>query len=168
MLKEVTKRRLRYLAKENGVIKEGFYQKPDLIVVDGGKAQFGAVSSVLDEMDIDDIDLLSIAKKEEMIFCRRFKQGIKFDIDSEVLRIIIKLRDEAHRFAIEYHRKLRGKSMTHSVLDEIKGIGEKKKSYILKSLDSIEELKSMEIEEIVNIKGINYIDAVNIYNSFHR
>jgi excinuclease ABC subunit C len=84
------------------------------------------------------------------------------------LRIIIKLRDEAHRFAIGYHRKLRGKGMTHSVLDEIKGIGEKKKSYILKSLDSIEELKNMEIEEIVNIKGINYSDAVNIYNSFHR
>jgi len=168
MLKEITKRRLRYLAKSSGGIKEGFYQKPDLIVVDGGKAQFGAVNSVLDEMEIGDIDLLSIAKKEEMIFCRRFKQGIKFDIDSEVLRIIIKLRDEAHRFAVGYHRKLRGKGMIHSVLDEIKGIGDKKKSYILKHIDSIEELRNMEIEEIVNIKGINYSDAVNIYNSFHR
>jgi excinuclease ABC subunit C len=168
MLKEVTKRRLRYLVKDNGGIKEGFYQKPDLIVVDGGKAQFGAVNSVLDEMEIGDIDLISIAKKEEMIFCSRFMQGIRFDISSEVLRIIIKLRDEAHRFAIGYHRKLRGKGMTHSVLDEIKGIGDKKKSYILKCVDSIEELKNMEIEEIVNIKGINYNDAVNIYNSFHR
>jgi excinuclease ABC subunit C len=168
MLREVAERRLRYLEKESVLIKEGFYRRPDLMVVDGGKAQFGTVGRVLEEKGMEDIDLISIAKKEEKIFCRRFREGIKFDIDSEVLRIIIRLRDEAHRFAVGYHRKLRGKGMIHSVLDEIKGIGAMKKSYILQGVDSIEELKNMEIEDIVNIRGISYRDAVNIYNSLHR
>jgi len=168
MLAEVAGRRLRYLAEAGKGMKESFYQKPDLIVIDGGKPQFGAVKKVLEGYGITGVDLVSIAKKEERIFCPKFKSGLKFDADSQPLRIIIKLRDEAHRFAIGYHRKIRGKGMIYSVLDEIKGIGQKKKRYIMDSIGSIEELSDMEVDDIVNIKGINYRDAVNIYKSFHK
>lgn len=168
MLKEVTSRRLRYLYKENSDIKESFCQKPDLIVIDGGKAQFNAVRIVLKKHSFTMIDMISIAKKEEMIFSNKFKNGIKFYTGNEMLRIIIKLRDEAHRFALEYHRKLREKYMTNSILDEIKGIGEIKKAYILNRIGSIDALKDMGVDDIANIKGINYSDAVNIYNSLHR
>jgi excinuclease ABC subunit C len=168
MLEEVTERRLKYLDRKSNGTGESFYQKPDLMVIDGGKAQFSAVGSVLEKKGFKDIDLISIAKKEEMIFSGKFKNGIRFDTGSEVLRNIIKLRDEAHRFAISYHRRLREKYMTNSILDQIKGIGEKKKAYILGSVDSIDDLKEMSIERIANIKGISYKDAVNIYDSFNR
>jgi excinuclease ABC subunit C len=168
MLAEMVTRRLRYL---EGPVKDSsnsFYIRPDLIIIDGGKAQFNTISRILDQKGIDTIDILSIAKKEEMIFCRRYQNGIKFDLDSEILRVLIRLRDEAHRFAVKYHRKLRDSYMTNSLLDEIKGIGQKKKAYILDNVDSVEVLKEKSIEDIMNIKGISYKDAVNIYNSFHR
>jgi len=139
-----------------------------LIIIDGGKAQYNTVDKILGQKGLSGIDIISIAKKEEMIFCRRYINGIKFGLDSEVLRILIKLRDEAHRFAVSYHRKLRESYMVNSVLDEIRGIGQKKKAYILENLDSIEQLKDKRIEDLMNIKGISYRDAVNIYNSFHR
>ena len=84
------------------------------------------------------------------------------------MRMLIKLRDEAHRFAVSYHRKLRDSYMTNSLLDEIKGIGQKKKAYILENIASVEDLKEKSIEDIMNMKGLSYRDAVNIYNSFHR
>ncbi|MCJ7665552.1 MAG: helix-hairpin-helix domain-containing protein, partial [Actinobacteria bacterium] len=90
------------------------------------------------------------------------------DLDNGIIRILIKLRDEAHRFAVSYHRKLRDSYMTNSLLDEIKGIGRKKKAYLLENIDSVEELGDKSIEDMMNIKGISYRDAVNIYNSFHR
>ena len=86
----------------------------------------------------------------------------------EILRMLIKLRDEAHLFAVNYHRKLRDSYMTNSLLDEIKGIGQKKKAYILENIASVEVLKEKSIEDIMNMKGLSYRDAVNIYNSLHR
>ena len=129
---------------------------------------FNTINRIFEQKGINLIDIISIAKKEEMIFCNRYKNGIKFDLDSEILRVLIRLRDEAHRFAINYHRKLRDSYMTNSFLDEIKGIGQKKKAYILENIDSIKDLKEKSIEDIMNIKGISYRDAVNIYNSLHR
>jgi len=168
MLAEMVARRLRYL---EGPVKDalnGFYIRPDLIIIDGGKAQFNTINRVLGQKGITLIDIISIAKKEEMIFCNRYQNGIKFDLDSEILRVLIRLRDEAHRFAVSYHRKLRDSYMTNSFLDEIKGIGQRKKTYILENIDSVEDLKEKSIEDIMNIKGISYRDAVNIYNSLHR
>ena len=168
MLAEMVARRLRYLEGPAKDTSNGFYIKPDLIIIDGGKAQFNTINRVLDQKGINLIDIISIAKKEEMIFTSRYQNGIKFDLDSEILRVLIRLRDEAHRFAISYHRKLRDSYMTNSFLDEIKGIGQKKKAYILENIDSVEDLKEKSIEDIMNIKGISYKDAVNIYNSLHR
>ncbi|MCJ7471315.1 MAG: excinuclease ABC subunit UvrC [Actinobacteria bacterium] len=168
MLAEMVTRRLKYLEGPVKDTSNGFYIRPDLIIIDGGKAQFNAINRILDQKGITVIDIISIAKKEEMIFCSRYQNGIKFDLDSEILRVLIRLRDEAHRFAVGYHRKLRDSYMTNSLLDEIKGIGQKKKAHILENIDSVYDLKEKSIEDIMNIKGISYRDAVNIYNSLHR
>ncbi len=168
MLEEIVKRRLKYLNVPVTGIMDSFHQKPDLMVIDGGKAQYSTVKKVVDSKRLGSIDVISIAKKEEMIYCDRFRSGMKLDPGSDYMRIIIRLRDEAHRFALGYHRKLRNRYMTDSVLDQIKGIGIKKKTYIMKNIESIDELKEKNIEELMNIKGINYRDAVNIYDCFHR
>ena len=84
--------------------------------------------------NIDDVDLISIAKKEEIIFSENHPDGLSLDKHSDYMKIIIRIRDEAHRFAINYHKKLRSKYMTQSVLDGIKGIGEKRRLWSLKNL----------------------------------
>jgi excinuclease ABC subunit C len=168
MINEVVVRRLRYL--ENGKIKRGnsFYIKPDLIILDGGKAQYNTIKRLLSEKNMDGIDIISIAKKEEAVFCDRYPDGLKLDLHDRYARILIKARDEAHRFAVKFHRRLRDKNMTGSILDGIKGIGEKKKKYIYENINSIEDLKNKTIEDLIKIKGLNYKDADKIYKGIHR
>ncbi len=81
------------------------------------------------------IDVISLAKKEEIVFCSKFENGIKLDIPNNYMKIITRVRDEAHRFAVSYHKKLRDSYMTHSILDGIKGIGEKKKKYVMEKFN---------------------------------
>jgi excinuclease ABC subunit C len=142
--------------------------KPQLIIIDGGKAQYSAAKKVFREKNIDDIDLISIAKKEEIIFSEKHPDGLSLDKHSDYMKIIIRIRDEAHRFAINYHKKLRSKYMTRSVLDGIKGIGEKKKALVLEKFEDIEDLKTCKLDELIKIKGLSYTDALNIYNSLNR
>lgn len=168
MIEEVLTRRLKYLEESKIDIENSFYIKPDLIVVDGGKSQFNTACSVLKEKGLLDIEVISIAKKEEIVFSQKYREGIKLNLDDASLRIIVKVRDEAHRFAVEYHRKIRGEYMVKSFLDEIKGIGEKKKRYIFERFKTMEELCSAEIKDLADVKGISYKDAVNIYESIHK
>ncbi|MCJ7665776.1 MAG: excinuclease ABC subunit UvrC, partial [Actinobacteria bacterium] len=121
MLAEMVSRRLRYLEGPVMDTANSFYTRPDLIIIDGGKPQYNTVKKILEQKDLSGIDIISIAKKEEVIFCSKYKNGIKSDLDNGIIRILIKLRDEAHRFAVSYHRKLRDSYMTNSLLDEIKG-----------------------------------------------
>jgi len=168
MIEEVLFRRLRYLKEFKINIEDSFYIKPDLMIIDGGKAQYNTACMTLRSKNVSDIDLISIAKREEIIFCDKYQDGVKLDLSSNYMKIITRIRDEAHRFAVNYHKKLRNKYMTHSILDEIKGIGEKKKQYISKKFANIEELKISGIEDLMDIKGISYKDALNIYNSIHK
>lgn len=168
MINEVVARRLKYL--KNGEIKrrETFYIKPDLIIIDGGKAQYNTIKRLLSEKNIDSIDIISIAKKEEVVFCDKYPEGLKLDLHDRYARILIKARDEAHRFAVNFHRRLRDKNMTGSMLDGIKGIGEKKKKYIYENISSLEDLKNKTIKDLTKIKGLNYKDADKIYKRIHR
>ncbi len=84
------------------------------------------------------------------------------------MKILIRIRDEAHRFALGYHRKLRTENMTKSVLDGIKGIGARKKSLVLDKFPGLEELRNCSLDDLVRIKGLSYKDALNIYNSLNR
>ena len=168
MMQEILRRRLRYLKETEIGIEGSFYSRPDLIVVDGGKAQYNCAEKVLKEKNLEGIDLASIAKKKETVFCKKYPSGIKPDKSLEFMKILIRIRDEAHRFAINYHKKLRDSSMTASVLDGIRGIGEKKKDLVLSKFGTLEELKSCSLEDFQGIKGLNYRDALNIYNSLNR
>jgi excinuclease ABC subunit C len=167
MIEEVVGRRLRYLKEDKSRRKNSFFIKPDLMVIDGGKPQFNTVKRLIKKDQISDIDIISIAKKEETIFCAKYPDGIRLGLDKNYMRFLIKIRDEAHRFAVGFHRKLRDKSMTRSIVDGIKGVGEKKKDYIFRSISSIDELKLMTVKDINKIKGLNNKDAVNIYRSIH-
>jgi len=168
MLREVLKRRIRYLEGDRFDMENSFFIPPDLIIIDGGKAQYNTAFNLLKEEGLDSIDLISIAKKEEVVFCSSYPQGIKLEVDKGYMRVLIRIRDEAHRFAVGYHRRLRGKYMTSSFLDQVKGIGEKKKKYITESISSMEELKKSSVQKLMNIKGISYKDAINIYNYLHK
>lgn len=174
MISEVLRRRLKYLEGSTLDIAESFYTIPDLILIDGGIQQYNAARKVLDEFSISGsrafeiIDLASIAKKEETVFCEKYKDGINPDVSINYMKILLRARDEAHRFALGYHRKLRDKNMTRSVLDGIKGIGEKKKSLILEKYPGLIELKSCMLEDFIRIKGLSYKDALNVYNSLNR
>lgn len=169
MMHEVLKRRLRYLNNSKIEIEESFYQKPDLIIIDGGKGQLSAAQDALLETKISEqIDLISLAKKEEIIFSDYFKNGISFDKNENFMRMIIKIRDETHRFAVEFHQKLRDKNMTKSFLDNIKGIGEKKKQYIYEKSNSLDDLKNLAVSDLADIRGLTYQDAKNIYDALHK
>lgn len=175
MIGEVITRRLRYLqeddknkAEEKLKKNDVFNVKPDLMVIDGGKAQYNTAGSILDKNNITDVDLISIAKKEEVIFCRKYPDGLKLNLNDSSVRILIRVRDEAHRFAVNYHRKLRSKNMFNSLLDGIKGIGEKKKKIVIENTGSIDKLRTMTEKELMNIKGLSVKDAKNIYRNIHR
>jgi excinuclease ABC subunit C len=168
MIEEVVERRVKYLEDRKVSIENSFYIKPDLIIIDGGKAQFNAAYVVLFKNQLLDIDLISIAKKEEIVFCKKYINGIRLDRNSNYMRIITRIRDEAHRFAVGYHKNLRGKYLIHSIFDEIPGIGERKKEYISNKFNTIEDLKFAKLEDLLNIKGLSYRDALNIYNYLHK
>jgi len=168
MINEVVTRRLKYLENREIKKRENFYIKPDLIIIDGGKAQYNTIKRLLSEKNMDGIDIISIAKKEEVVFCDKYPDGLKLNLHDRYARILIRARDEAHRFAVNFHRRLRDKDMTGSILDGIKGIGEKKKRYIYESVNSMKDLKNKTIKDLMKIKGLNYQDANKIYKSIHR
>jgi excinuclease ABC subunit C len=146
---------------------KGLDPPPDLIIIDGGKGHLAIALRVLDELEITGIDVVSLAKekklkteaKEERIYIPGRKNPIVITGLGAAFNMLIKLRDEAHRFAIRYHRKLRGKKATTSVLDGIKGIGPKKRELILSSIGSLDNLTE---ERLNKIKGLSQKDIANI------
>ncbi len=168
MLREVLKRRIRYLARDSFAMENSFFTPPDLLIVDGGMGQYHAAKAVLDREGMQDMDLVSIAKKEEVVYGAGHPRGMKLDMNKSHMRVLVRIRDEAHRFALDYHRRLRGKYMTSSFLDQVRGIGEKKKKYITEHIGSMDELKRSSVQQLMNIKGISYKDAINIYNYLHK
>lgn len=129
-------------------------EKPDLIVIDGGKGQLHAAHSVLTESGLTDMQMISLAKRMEEIFMPYQSESIILPRNSSALRMLIKLRDEAHRFAISFHRTKRTKRSLQSSLDQITGIGDKTKFLLLKEFGSVENLAQASIEEMIQIKGI--------------
>jgi len=143
---EIVKRRYSRLIEENK-------QFPDLILIDGGKGQLNSAVRALKELKIENIPVISIAKKEELIFIPGKKEPVVLEKSSPCLRLIQRIRDEAHRFAITFHRKLRTYHSFKSILDEIPGIGEKRKLILLNKYKSLEEIKKASEEELTNLVG---------------
>jgi excinuclease ABC subunit C len=125
---------------------------PDLILIDGGKGQLNAAFEILDSIGKSGkIEIISIAKKEELVFKSGIDEPYRLSRKSEALKILQRVRDEAHRFGITYHRKLRSKRVISSELDNIKGIGEKTKQKLLKTFGSADRVKKASLEELKSI-----------------
>lgn len=160
MIREVIHRRYSRLIKE----KKTF---PDLIVIDGGKGQLSSAWSVLDALNISDQPIIGLAKRLEEIFFPGISDAQMLPRTSSSLKLLQQIRDEAHRFAITFHRQKRKKRTIRSDLDQISGIGPKRRNDLLKKFGSLKKIKELEIEELKQKGDLPEIIAINIYNYFH-
>jgi excinuclease ABC subunit C len=160
MIREVLTRRLARL-------KEGKERPPDLILVDGGKGHLSAARQTAEELGVSGIPIVGLAKRNEEIYIEGRIEPLVLPRRSPALRLLQRARDEAHRFAIEYHRKLRSKGLRRSGLDEIPGIGEKRKTTLLMEFGSIEALKNATVEAIAGVPGIGIKTAEKIHGFIH-
>lgn len=128
---------------------------PDLIIVDGGKGQLNAALEVLKEYGLEDLPVVGLAKEREEIFVPGRPEPITLPRGSQDLFLVQRIRDEAHRFAIGYHRRLRRKRSLASTLEEIPGIGPKRRRSLLKRFGSIEAIREATVEELATVEGMN-------------
>lgn len=171
MMKQVLSRRFKKT--------EGAWAKPDLLVVDGGKGQLSQALTVLDEMKITDVDVIGLAKgkgpgarakglwdgkKEDEIYLPGRKNPVILKRGARELMILQNLRDESHRFAIEYHRRLRLKDATRSWLDDVEGIGESKKKAVIQAFGSPQAVAEASVEALLKVKGIDENLAEKIFD----
>ena len=152
MMNEALTRRFRNL--KLGEL-ESFREKPDLILIDGGKGQLSAVMRAAEEMEIEGIPIISLAKKEEEVYLPGRSEPLTVDKNSPGLKLLRKIRDEAHRFAVFYHRKIRSKKMEVSILDGIPGVAKKRKETLLQHFDSIDDIRSATLYELQELPGFN-------------
>lgn len=138
----------RYLT---GISRE---EEPDLIVLDGGKGQLSTAWKILEKRERTDLEMISLAKRLEEVFQPGSSESIILPRNSAALRLLISIRDEAHRFAVNYHRQRRSSRTLASELDQIKGVGEKTKFLLLREFGSVENIRQAEPAEITRIKGI--------------
>lgn len=150
---EVVSRRIKH-SLENP--KGGFGELPDLILADGGITQIRAIKEALKENKVLEIPVFGMVKDDKHSTRALMDENRKeFKISAELFNFITAFQDEVHNTAIEYHRKLRDKEMTKSKLDYIDGIGEKKRTALLKEFGSLSKIKEADIEDLIKIKGIN-------------
>ena len=147
---EMMKRRLAKL----GTAEEERFPKPDLIVIDGGKGQLSAVKEIFDEAGITDIELIALAEREEEVFTLFSEESIRIDHRDYALKMLQRLRDEAHRFAITYFRSLHSKRNLASVLQEIDGIGKKKQKALMDTFGTIDKIMNASVDELCATEGI--------------
>ena len=150
MMREVLQRRFLREAKEGS----RFARHPDLLLVDGGKAQLSAAIAALEDIGITGVPVAALAKREEELFVPEWDAPVVLPGGSPSLYLVKRVRDEAHRFAITYHRELRGKAMTASILDEIPGVGPTRKQALVKAFGSVKRLRGAKVEEVSAVKGI--------------
>lgn len=147
---------------------EKFKCLPDLLLIDGGKGQLGYVRQALRELNLEYIPTIGLAKEFEHIFMEGKDDPIILPRGSEALYLVQRVRDEAHRFALTFHRKLRDKRNLHSALDDIPGIGKVRRLALLNVLGSIDNIKKASIEELSQVPGMNKKVAEAVYNHFHK
>lgn len=145
-----------------------FAYPPQLFVVDGGLPQVNAAQKVFDELGVVDMALIGLAKRLEEIWVPGDDEPIILPRGSEALYLLQHIRDEAHRFAISYHRQQRSKRMRSSALDAVPGLGPARRADLVKHFGSVKKLKQASIEEITEVKGFGPALAENIYSALHR
>ena len=169
-LKEVIERRFRRGVEEKKEDKNSSFSNfPDLIMMDGGKGQVNAAKEILDKLNLN-LEICGLVKDD---FHRTRgiiynNQEFNVDLNSRAYKMIYKIQEEAHRFAINYHRNLRSKTMFKSELDDIKLIGPKRKENLLKHFKSIDKIKKASIKELMEVESMNEKSAESLYEHFRR
>ena len=170
MMEEVLSRRLSHgLAElsDPAVAKGRFSDLPDLILVDGGKGQLSVALRALEEHGLTGIEVAALAKREELVYVPGRAEPIRLPRDSPALKLLQRIRDEAHRFAIEYHRRLRGRRALASLLDSVEGIGPKRRDLLLRRFGSLEGLRQASLEELLSVPGLPRAVAERLYKALH-
>ena len=170
MMYEVLSRRLSHgLAElsDPAVAKGRFSDLPDLILVDGGKGQLSVALRALEEHGLTGIEVAALAKREELVYVPGRAEPIRLPRDSPALKLLQRIRDEAHRFAIEYHRRLRGRRALASLLDSVEGIGPKRRELLLRRFGSLEGLRRASLEELLSVPGLPRAVAERLYKALH-
>ena len=176
-MREVLTRRFRHGMEESRELEEknidqqfgSFTKFPDLLMMDGGRGQVNIALSVLEELDIH-IPVCGMVKDDNHRTRGLYFNNVELPIDthSEGFKLITRVQDEAHRFAIEYHRSLRSKSQVKSVLDDIPGVGPARRKALMRHFKSIEEIKNASVEELAALPELNKRAAEGIYQFFHN
>jgi excinuclease ABC subunit C len=136
--------------------KNAWARLPDLIVIDGGKGQLNAALEVLDQFEMRDaIAIIGLAKREEEVFLPGHSESLLLPRTSQGLYLLQRIRDEAHRFGLTYHRQLRGQGAVRSSLDEVEGIGPKRRKALLQKFGSLEAIRQASLEELAAVPGMN-------------
>lgn len=168
-MREVLTRRFTHGLREREESKElgSFTAFPDLILMDGGKGQVNIALEVLDSLHLQ-IPVCGMVKDDKHRTRGLYYQNEEIEIDrsSEAFRLITRIQDEAHRFAIEYHKQLRGKGQVHSILDDIDGIGETRRKALMRKYANLDEIKAASVEELAAIPSMNEKAAESVYKFF--
>ena len=170
-MREVLTRRFTHGLKEREESEElgKFTVFPDLIMMDGGKGQVNVALEVLDSLHLE-IPVCGMVKDDHHRTRGLYYNNVEIPIDrsSEAFRLITRIQDEAHRFAIEYHRQLRGKGQVHSILDDIEGIGPARRKALMKNYAGLDEIRAASVEELAKIPSMNEKAAEAVYKFFHQ
>lgn len=168
-MREVLTRRFTHGNNEQDEQFNSFNRLPDLIMMDGGRGQVNIALEVLDELKIN-IPVCGMVKDEHHNTRGLYYNNVELPIDthSESFHLITRIQDEAHRFAIEFHRSLRGKNQVHSILDDIEGVGPTRRKALMKYFKGIEEVRNAEVSELAAIPGMNIKVAESVYAFFHH
>ena len=146
----------------------GFLPLPDLLIVDGGRTQLAVAIEVLAEAGLDYIPAIGLAEAHELIYQPGEELPLELPRNSASLHLLERIRDEAHRFAITYHRSLRQKNALFSVLDAIPGVGDKRKRALFDAFVTMDALKSATVEQLFAVKGVDRRTAEAVYAFFRR
>ena len=175
-LKEVLTRRFTHGLEEANLLKEkgmddefgSFTRFPDLIMMDGGRGQVNIALEVMAELQLE-IPICGMVKDDNHRTRGLYFNNIEIPIDkhSEGFRLITRIQDEAHRFAIEFHRSLRSKTQVKSILDDIEGIGDTRRKALMRQFKDIEAIKEASVEELADAPGMNMRAAQSVYDFFH-
>jgi excinuclease ABC subunit C len=160
MMREVLRRRYKKQLHEKEKL-------PDLIVVDGGRGQLNVALDVLSSLKIK-TSVIGLAKEYEQVFLPQVSIPLILPSNSSSLHLLQRVRDEAHRFAVNYHKNIRSRDLESSVLDNIPGVGPKRKANLLKHFGDLESIKNATTEQIYEVSGINRNLALKIYQTLHQ
>jgi excinuclease ABC subunit C len=165
----LTRRFRRYLDERDEGARAGrrFAYPPNLLVIDGGKGQLNVAVRVLEELGLEEICAVGLAKRFEEVYVPGREEPVRIPRDSEALYLLQQVRDEAHRFAITYHRKLRDKKMTRSVLDDVPGLGPTRRRRLLKEFGSVKKLREQSLETILELSWLPDNVGRVLYDHLH-